>query len=99
LWFYGQVLNHLLYLMRVSERNIQRRIALALAHLCTPNDRKVIFLHKNGTTFRSAKLYGLSRSNGYIYTGQASHGLFLNASYRVRFAVGASRVWKLEAAT
>ncbi|KAJ6412327.1 hypothetical protein OIU84_005396 [Salix udensis] len=45
---HGRVLNHLLYLMRVSERNVQRRIALALAHLCTPDDRKVIFLDKNG---------------------------------------------------
>ncbi|CAL9057370.1 unnamed protein product [Musa banksii] len=29
----GRVLNHLLYLMRVGEKAVQRRIALALAHL------------------------------------------------------------------
>ncbi|CAK7346594.1 unnamed protein product [Dovyalis caffra] len=44
----GRALNHLLYLMRVAERNIQRRVALALAHLCAPDDRKAIFLDKNG---------------------------------------------------
>jgi hypothetical protein len=36
--------------MRVAERNIQRRVALALAHLCAPDDRKVVFLDKNGKT-------------------------------------------------
>nr|VDD33226.1 unnamed protein product [Brassica oleracea] len=30
---HGRVLRHLLYLMRISEKSIQRRVALALAHL------------------------------------------------------------------
>ncbi|XP_048230639.1 ARM REPEAT PROTEIN INTERACTING WITH ABF2-like [Ricinus communis] len=45
---HGRVLNHLLYLMRVAERTVQRRIALALAHLCAPDDRKAIFIDNNG---------------------------------------------------
>ncbi|EEF41701.1 protein binding protein, putative [Ricinus communis] len=44
---HGRVLNHLLYLMRVAERTVQRRIALALAHLCAPDDRKAIFIDNN----------------------------------------------------
>ncbi|XP_043812815.1 ARM REPEAT PROTEIN INTERACTING WITH ABF2-like isoform X3 [Manihot esculenta] len=43
-----QVLNHLLYLMRVAEKSVQGQIALALAHLCAPDDRKAIFLDNNG---------------------------------------------------
>lgn len=44
----SQVLSHLLYLMRVSERPIQRRIALALAHLCSPDDQSSIFVDRSG---------------------------------------------------
>ncbi|KAK1380125.1 hypothetical protein POM88_026869 [Heracleum sosnowskyi] len=46
--FLVQVLSHLLYLMRVSERSVQRRIALALAHLCSPDDQSSIFVDRNG---------------------------------------------------
>ncbi|KAG6434976.1 hypothetical protein SASPL_106621 [Salvia splendens] len=45
-----QVLSHLLYIMRVGEKDIQRRVALALAHLCSPDDQKTIFIDKNGLT-------------------------------------------------
>lgn len=44
----GRVLSHLLYLMRVSERPVQRRIALALAHLCSPDDQSSMFVDSNG---------------------------------------------------
>ncbi|KAI4373963.1 hypothetical protein MLD38_012018 [Melastoma candidum] len=44
----GRVLNHLLYLMRVAEKNVQRRVALALAHLCSPDDQQTIFIENNG---------------------------------------------------
>jgi hypothetical protein len=44
----GRVLSHLLYLMRVGEKVVQRRVALALAHLCSPNDQKTIFIDNNG---------------------------------------------------
>ncbi|XP_047333820.1 ARM REPEAT PROTEIN INTERACTING WITH ABF2 [Impatiens glandulifera] len=44
----GRVLRHLLYLMRVGEKAVQKRVALALAHLCSPNDQKAIFIDNNG---------------------------------------------------
>jgi hypothetical protein len=43
-----QVLRHLLYLMRVGEKSVQRRVALALAHLCAPEDQRTIFIDNNG---------------------------------------------------
>ncbi|WZZ71753.1 hypothetical protein YC2023_083123 [Brassica napus] len=39
-----EVLNQLLYLMRTTEKTIQRRIDLALAHICDPKDGKLISL-------------------------------------------------------
>ncbi|GAA0161388.1 hypothetical protein LIER_17716 [Lithospermum erythrorhizon] len=44
----GRVLSHLLYLMRVTESVIQTRVALALAHLCSPDDLKTVFIDNNG---------------------------------------------------
>ncbi|KAL6842217.1 hypothetical protein ACP4OV_027980 [Aristida adscensionis] len=43
-----KVLKHLLYLMRVGEKSVQRRVALALAHLCAPEDQRTIFIDNNG---------------------------------------------------
>ena len=37
---HGRVLNHLLHLIRVSEKAFQRRVALALAHLCSADDQR-----------------------------------------------------------
>lgn len=34
--------------MRVSERSVQRRIALALAHLCSPDDQSSVFVDSSG---------------------------------------------------
>ncbi|KAK7366526.1 hypothetical protein VNO80_08519 [Phaseolus coccineus] len=45
---HGRVLNHLLYLMRVSEKAFQRRVALALAHLCSADDQRKIFIEHHG---------------------------------------------------
>ncbi|XP_057959325.1 ARM REPEAT PROTEIN INTERACTING WITH ABF2 isoform X2 [Malania oleifera] len=45
---HGRVLSHLLYLMRVAEKAVQRRVALALAHLCLPDDQRTIFIDNNG---------------------------------------------------
>ncbi|KAK9137279.1 hypothetical protein Sjap_007873 [Stephania japonica] len=42
------VLNHLLYMMRVSEKVVQRRVALALAHLSLPDDQRIVFIDNNG---------------------------------------------------
>ncbi|XP_064939232.1 ARM REPEAT PROTEIN INTERACTING WITH ABF2-like [Musa acuminata AAA Group] len=44
----GRVLMHLLYLMRIGEKVVQRRVALALAHLCLPGDQRTIFVDNNG---------------------------------------------------
>lgn len=43
-----QVMKHLLHLMRVEDKVVQRRVALALAHLCAPEERKNIFLDNHG---------------------------------------------------
>ncbi|MFS7888878.1 putative chromatin remodeling & transcription regulator BTB-POZ family [Helianthus anomalus] len=45
---HGWVLSHLLYLMRISEESVQRRVTMALAHLCSPDDQKTIFVDANG---------------------------------------------------
>ena len=42
-----QVLKHLIHLMRFAEA-VQRRVAIALAYLCSPHDRKTIFIDNNG---------------------------------------------------
>ncbi|KAL0736001.1 hypothetical protein Bca4012_012211 [Brassica carinata] len=55
--FTVQVLNQLLYLMRSTEKTIQRRIALAFAHLCDPKDGKLIFVDNNGIEFLLELLY------------------------------------------
>ncbi|XP_064950874.1 ARM REPEAT PROTEIN INTERACTING WITH ABF2-like [Musa acuminata AAA Group] len=44
----GPVLKYLLYLMRVGEKAVQRRIALALAHLCSPEDQRTVFIDDDG---------------------------------------------------
>ncbi|KAK8509913.1 hypothetical protein V6N13_093751 [Hibiscus sabdariffa] len=46
--FIFQALNNLLYLMRTAAKAVQKLVALALAHLCSPNDRKPIFVDNNG---------------------------------------------------
>ncbi|KAI4301256.1 hypothetical protein L6164_034550 [Bauhinia variegata] len=45
---HGRVLKQLLYLMWFSEKALQKRVSLALAHLCSPDDRKTIFIVNNG---------------------------------------------------
>lgn len=84
---HGRVLNHLLYLMRVAERNIQRRVALALAHLCAPDDRKVVFLDKNGLDL----LLGLLESGSVKLQCDGSVALY-------RLATQASSVFPVDAA-
>jgi hypothetical protein len=46
---HGRVLKHLLYLMRSSDKVVQRRVACTLAHLCSPDDQRTIFIEHNGT--------------------------------------------------
>ncbi|KAG6726703.1 hypothetical protein I3842_02G093700 [Carya illinoinensis] len=45
---HGRVLNYLLYLMRGAEKAVQRRVSLALAHLCSPDALRTIFIDNNG---------------------------------------------------
>ncbi|KFK25551.1 hypothetical protein AALP_AA8G129600 [Arabis alpina] len=51
------ILNQLLYLMRTTEKTIQIRIALTLAHLCDPKDGKLIFIDNSGVEFLLELLY------------------------------------------
>ncbi|KAF8050925.1 hypothetical protein N665_1854s0008 [Sinapis alba] len=67
---HGPVLNQLLYLMRTTEKTIQRRIALALAHLCDPKDGKLIFVDNNGIEFLLELLY-LSSMKHQKYSSRA----------------------------
>ncbi|KAJ4882929.1 hypothetical protein Rs2_33022 [Raphanus sativus] len=67
---HGPVLNQLLYLMRNTEKNIQTRIALALAHLCDPKDGKLIFIDNNGVEFLLELLY-LSGMKQQKYSSRA----------------------------
>lgn len=39
--------------MRVADRSIQGRIALALSHLCSPHDQKSIFIDHRGKYIKS----------------------------------------------
>ncbi|GJR46587.1 ARM repeat protein interacting with ABF2-like protein [Tanacetum coccineum] len=46
---YGRlVLNCLLYKMHNADKIVQRRIVLALAHLCLPEDQEAVFVDNNG---------------------------------------------------
>ncbi|CAH8389933.1 unnamed protein product [Eruca vesicaria subsp. sativa] len=67
---HGPVLNQLLYLMRTTEKTIQMRIALALAHLCDPKDGKLIFIDNNGVEFLLELLY-LSSIKQQKYSSRA----------------------------
>ncbi|CAM6085940.1 unnamed protein product [Calypogeia fissa] len=45
---HGRVLKHLLYLMRSVDKVVQRRVACTLAHLCSPDDQRTIFIEHHG---------------------------------------------------
>ena len=42
------MLKHLLYLMRSADKIVQRRVATTLAHLCSPDDQRTIFIENSG---------------------------------------------------
>lgn len=56
--------------MRTTEKPIQMRIALALAHLCDPKDGKLIFIDNNGVEFLLELLY-LSGMKQQKYSSRA----------------------------
>ncbi|XP_019197531.1 PREDICTED: ARM REPEAT PROTEIN INTERACTING WITH ABF2-like [Ipomoea nil] len=68
---HGRVLSHLLYLMSVGDKVVQKRIALALAHLCSPEDQKTVFLDNNGLEL----LLELLESNNVKHQRDASAAL------------------------
>ncbi|KAJ8431291.1 hypothetical protein Cgig2_026267 [Carnegiea gigantea] len=74
-----QVLNHLLYLMRVADKVVQRRIALALAHLCSPEHQRKIFIDNNGLEL----LLELLESSGIKEQQDGSIALYKMASKAV----------------
>ncbi|KHG03583.1 arm repeat interacting with abf2 -like protein [Gossypium arboreum] len=69
---HGRALNHLLYLMRTAAKAVQKRVALALAHLCAPNDRKTIFVDNNGLEL----LLGLLESKSFKQQKDGSEALY-----------------------
>lgn len=56
---FTQVLKHLLYLMRSVDKVVQRRVACTLAHLCSPDDQRTIFIEHHGMipSFSSSTLF------------------------------------------
>ncbi|XP_031101251.1 ARM REPEAT PROTEIN INTERACTING WITH ABF2-like [Ipomoea triloba] len=68
---HGRVLSYLLYLMSVGDKVVQKRIALALAHLCSPEDQKTVFLDNNGLEL----LLELLESNNVKHQRDASAAL------------------------
>ncbi|XVF32582.1 hypothetical protein REPUB_Repub17cG0094500 [Reevesia pubescens] len=69
---HGRVLNHLLYLMRIAAKAVQRRVALALSHLCAPDDRKTILIDNNGLEL----LLGLLESTNFKLQQDGSTALY-----------------------
>lgn len=37
--------------MRAGDKDVPRYVVLALAHLCSPDDQRTIFIDNNGTSF------------------------------------------------
>ncbi|XP_021730785.1 ARM REPEAT PROTEIN INTERACTING WITH ABF2-like [Chenopodium quinoa] len=72
----GRVLNHLLYIMRVADKPVQRRIAIALAHLCSSEHQRRIFIDNNGLDL----LLELLESSGIKQQQDGSIALYKMAS-------------------
>ncbi|XP_027351055.1 ARM REPEAT PROTEIN INTERACTING WITH ABF2-like [Abrus precatorius] len=73
---HGRVLKHLIYLMRFAEKGVKTRVAIALAHLCSPHDRKTIFIDNNGLEL----LLQLLESSNVKQKGDASAALHILAT-------------------
>ncbi|KAK7336752.1 hypothetical protein VNO77_17298 [Canavalia gladiata] len=67
----GPVLKQLIYLIRSAEKDVQRRVIVALAHLCSPQDRKTIFIDNIGLEL----LLDLLESSNIKLKGDASAAL------------------------
>ncbi|OMP05069.1 BTB/POZ-like protein [Corchorus olitorius] len=73
---HGRVLNRLLYLMRLADKAVQTRVALALAHLCAPDDRKKVFVDNNGLEL----LLGLLESTSFKQQQDGAAALYTLAT-------------------
>ncbi|KAJ9696200.1 hypothetical protein PVL29_008445 [Vitis rotundifolia] len=80
---HGRVLNHLLYLMRVAEKSVQRRVVLALAHLCSLEHQKIIFIDGHGLEL----LLELLESTSVKHQQDASVALYRLANKATSFCV------------
>lgn len=85
-------MNHLLYLMRISENGIQRRVALSLAHLCSVDDQRTIFIDNHGM---SEKLF----KTIFFQTATGLHVFEFWVSYRIGFTSCPSFIYKLKTAS
>ncbi|WJX52537.1 hypothetical protein P8452_38640 [Trifolium repens] len=79
----GRVLKHMLYLMRTGEKGVRIRVVLALAHLCSPDDRKTIFIDNNGLEL----LLELLQSTNQKQKGEASAALHAMAAKGMRASI------------
>ena len=72
----GRVLKQMLYLIRNGGKVVQIRVVLALAHLCSSDDRKTIFIDNNGLEL----LLSLLHSPNLKQKGEASAALHTMAT-------------------
>ncbi|WJX78824.1 hypothetical protein P8452_62008 [Trifolium repens] len=79
----GRVLKHMLYVMRTGEKGVRIRVVLALAHLCSPDDRKTIFIDNNGLEL----LLELLQSTNQKQKGEASAALHAMAAKGMRASI------------
>ncbi|KAK2363660.1 ARM REPEAT PROTEIN INTERACTING WITH ABF2 [Trifolium repens] len=79
----GRVLKHMLYLMRTGEKGVRIRVVLALAHLCSSDDRKTIFIDNNGLEL----LLELLQSTNQKQKGEASVALHAMAAKGMRASI------------
>lgn len=82
--------------MRDADKNIQRRVALALAHLCSPDDERTIFIDNNGI---SSYIYSVVQIPSVLMhlRGRLFY-ILLFYQCRIGVAVGSSWVYKFKAA-
>ena len=80
--------------MRVSEKAVQIQVALALAHLCAPDDRKAIFIDSDGNNvshiFKHCVIFGIQvYFTGPILMGFSSANFLPHIHFFCRFRVDA----------
>ena len=69
--------------MRVAEKSVQRRIVLALAHLCSPEHQKIIFLDAHGINNYANSFGQHLLSSSYVHS---NHSLRLDSNFVILVA-------------